>query len=56
MIKQSIWTNSALFDYFFEGCMGSAFKQIGNAVPVLLAECVANGIKKQITSFKKKRE
>jgi len=55
-IREAARIQSFPDDYFFEGCMGSAFKQIGNAVPVLLAECVANGIKKQITSFKKKRE
>ena len=33
-------------DYFFEGTRTSAFKQIGNAVPVVLAYKIAKGIKK----------
>ena len=33
-------------DYFFEGSRTSAFKQIGNAVPVVLAYKIAKGIKK----------
>ena len=33
-------------DYFFEGSRTSAFKQIGNAVPVVLAYKIAEGIKK----------
>lgn len=32
-------------DYFFEGSRTAAFKQIGNAVPVLMAEGIANKIK-----------
>lgn len=35
-------------DYFFETSRTSAFKQIGNAVPVLMAEGIANKIKKMI--------
>ena len=35
-------------DYFFEGSRSAAFKQIGNAVPVLLAEKIAEEILKQI--------
>jgi DNA (cytosine-5)-methyltransferase 1 len=36
-------------DYYFESATGipsrtSAFQQIGNAVPVLLSECIANGL------------
>lgn len=33
-------------DYFFEGSRGAAFKQIGNAVPVVLAYKIAKEIKK----------
>jgi DNA (cytosine-5)-methyltransferase 1 len=32
-------------DYFFEGSRGAAFKQIGNAVPVLMAEKIAKKVK-----------
>jgi DNA (cytosine-5)-methyltransferase 1 len=35
-------------DYFFEKSRTTAFKQIGNAVPVLMAEGIANKIKKMI--------
>ncbi|MBP3740571.1 MAG: DNA cytosine methyltransferase [Bacteroidales bacterium] len=35
-------------DYFFEGNRGAAFKQIGNAVPVLLAFKIAKEILKQL--------
>ena len=34
-------------DYYFEGSRTAAFKQIGNAVPVVLAEKIANKIKEQ---------
>ena len=35
-------------DYFFEGSRSAAFKQIGNAVPVVLAHKIAEEIKKQL--------
>lgn len=35
-------------DYYFEGSRGAAFKQIGNAVPVVLAYKIAKEIKKQL--------
>jgi len=35
-------------DYFFEGSRTAAFKQIGNAVPVLMAEGIANKIKEML--------
>lgn len=35
-------------DYFFEGSRGAAFKQIGNAVPVVLAYKIAKELKKQL--------
>jgi DNA (cytosine-5)-methyltransferase 1 len=35
-------------DYYFEGSRSAAFKQIGNAVPVLMAEKIAEKIKEMI--------
>ncbi|MDX9920293.1 MAG: DNA cytosine methyltransferase [Paludibacter sp.] len=35
-------------DYYFEGSRTTAFKQIGNAVPVVLAEKIAEKIKEQL--------
>ena len=35
-------------DYFFEGSRTAAFKQIGNAVPVLMAEGIAKKIKSML--------
>lgn len=39
-------------DYFFEKSRTTAFKQIGNAVPVLMAEGIANKIKEMICQKK----
>jgi DNA (cytosine-5)-methyltransferase 1 len=36
-------------DFFFEGALGSMYKHIGNAVPVLLGKNVAMEIKKKLT-------
>jgi len=35
-------------DEFFEGSMGSCFQQIGNAVPVLLAQVLARQVKEEL--------
>jgi DNA (cytosine-5)-methyltransferase 1 len=35
-------------DFEFEGSLGNMYKQIGNAVPVLLAQKVAEEIKKEL--------
>lgn len=35
-------------DYYFEGSRSAAFKQIGNAVPVLMAEGIAKELKKNL--------
>ena len=37
-------------DFIFEGSLNSLYRQIGNAVPVLLAEKIASEIKKCLTS------
>lgn len=42
-------------NFFFEGSRTSAFVQIGNAVPPLLAEAVADGIKKLLVSKLKEK-
>jgi DNA (cytosine-5)-methyltransferase 1 len=39
-------------DFYFEGSRSQAFKQIGNAVPVLLAYKIAIDIKKQLLKLK----
>ena len=35
-------------DFVFKGSIGNMYKQIGNAVPVLLANRLAVGIKKEL--------
>lgn len=42
-------------DFIFYGSLGGMYKQIGNAVPVLLAEKIALAIKKNIKSNKNKK-
>ena len=41
-------------DFEFVGSLGNMYKQIGNAVPVLLAEKVAEGIKKELRQYEQK--
>jgi len=40
-------------EFEFFGSLGNMYKQIGNAVPVKLAELVANGIKKELNAHEK---
>ena len=48
-IREAARIQSFPDDYYFEGSRSAAFKQIGNAVPVVLAEKIANKIKEQFT-------
>ncbi len=38
-------------DFVFHGSLGNMYKQIGNAVPVLLAERIAEVIKSELDKF-----
>lgn len=38
-------------DFFFEGSRSAVFKQIGNAVPVLMAERIANSIRNMLLNY-----
>ncbi len=47
-IREAARLQSFPDDFFFEGSRSAAFKQIGNAVPILLAEQIAQKILEQI--------
>ena len=40
-------------DFIFYGSLGNMYKQIGNAVPVLLAEKIAEGIKQELDKYER---
>lgn len=40
-------------DYIFHGVWTEAMRQLGNAVPVLLGETIANGIRSQLTQYQR---
>lgn len=50
-IREAARIQSFPDDYFFEGSRSAAFKQIGNAVPVLLAEKIANEVKSLLSKY-----
>lgn len=47
-IREAARLQSFPDDYYFEGCRSAAFKQIGNAVPVVLAHKIAIELKEQL--------
>ncbi len=47
-IREAARLQSFPDDYYFEGSRSAAFKQIGNAVPVVLAEKIAEKLKEQL--------
>jgi DNA (cytosine-5)-methyltransferase 1 len=49
-IREAARIQSFPDDFFFEGCRSAAFKQIGNAVPVVMANKIAIALKKMLDS------
>ena len=50
-IREAARIQSFPDDYFFEGSRSAAFKQIGNAVPVILAERIAKEVKHLLSEY-----
>lgn len=50
-IREAARIQSFPDDYFFEGSRSAAFKQIGNAVPVVLAHKIAEELKEQLLAY-----
>ena len=50
-VRECALIQSFPVDFEFVGSLGSMYKQIGNAVPVLLAEKVAGEIKKELDQY-----
>ena len=42
-------------DFIFSGSLASMYRQIGNAVPILLAQKIAEGIKLELKKYEKKK-
>jgi DNA (cytosine-5)-methyltransferase 1 len=49
-IREAARIQSFPDDFFFEGCRSAAFKQIGNAVPVVMANKIATALKTMLDS------
>jgi len=49
-IREAARLQSFPDDYYFEGSRSAAFRQIGNAVPVILAHKIAKALKGQFAN------
>ena len=54
-VRECALIQSFPVDFEFVGSLGSMYKQIGNAVPVLLAEKVAEEIKIKLDQYEQSR-